>query len=625
MLRRALLTTAVVTFLTGCGPTPTHEPTSIPQPTPPPPTSTPVTEPTLTQDAALAGATRTRPTDDMVMVYVPGGKFSMGSDERDTDADDNQFPQHDVALDGFWIDRTEVTNSQYALCVDEGVCKESRYAHDPTFNGDDYPIVGVPWQDAADYCVWAGGRLPTEAEWEYAARGEQGARYPWGDTFDGARLNYCDVNCDEGPWADEAMDDGYAQSAPVGTYPGGASWCGPLDLAGNVWEWVADWYGDYSAAAQTNPTGPETGNARVLRGGCWANDALGVRGAYRISIAATVRHSNVGFRCVASVEAGAATPVLPAAIPTKPGADLTPPSDVAGPTLAVPAASASLGDTWIRSPDGMVTVYVPEGEFQMGSSDAEVDVALEMCDTYYSDCERAWFEVEQPEHTVALGSFWIDQTEVTNIQYQRCVEAGACDPPRETGSDTRSTYYGDSAYDDYPVVHVNWHQADGYCAWAGGRLPTEAEWEYAARGPEPALSAAGGGVVGGRRFPWGDEYDGTKLNSCDVNCGYGWAEEAFDDGYADTAPVGSYPSGASWCGALDLAGNVWEWVADRFGEYPSERQVNPTGPSSGTPYALRGDSADGTRSVSRSAARHGMAPNRTYQYTGFRCVVPAGE
>ncbi len=310
----------------------------------------------------------------------------------------------------------------------------------------------------------------------------------------------------------------------------------------------------------------------------------------------------------------AVTPIPLASTPVPATATATPPSTVAAPTLVVPAAGASLGDTWTRLPDGMVMVYAPGGEFQMGSNDAEVDTALEMCNAYYSsDCERAWFEVEQPAHTVELDSFWIDQTEVTNEQYQRCVEAGACDPPRETSSDTRSTYYDDSAYDDYPVVNVNWRQADGYCAWAGGRLPTEAEWEYAARGPE------------GRRFPWGDAYDGTKLNSCDINCGYNWAEEAFDDGYADTAPVRSYPSGASWCGALDLAGNVWEWMADRFGTYSSERQVNPTGPSSGTSHTSRGDSADGTRSVSRSAARHGMAANRTYQYTGFRCVVPSGE
>jgi len=278
------------------------------------------------------------------------------------------------------------------------------------------------------------------------------------------------------------------------------------------------------------------------------------------------------------------------------------------PTGGLPPEQATLGDTWSRPADGMVMVYAPPGEFEMGSDNAEVDLAMEMCSQTYKGCQREWFEVEQPAHSVALDGFWLDRTEVTNAQYRLCVEAEACDPPASTGSDSRSTYYGDSTYDAYPVIHVNWHQAEAYCAWAGGRLPTEAEWEYAARGPE------------GRRYPWGDEYDGTRLNSCDVNCGYGWAEEGFDDGYGDTAPVASYPGGASWCGALDLAGNVWEWMADWFGDYSPERQLNPTGPASGTQRTLRGDAADGTRSVSRCAARHGMSPTRTYTYTGFRCV-----
>jgi formylglycine-generating enzyme required for sulfatase activity len=268
----------------------------------------------------------------------------------------------------------------------------------------------------------------------------------------------------------------------------------------------------------------------------------------------------------------------------------------------------ALGDIYIRPTDEMVMVFVPGGGFMMGSDDGEVDAALEMCNIYYGDCKREWFEVEQPAHSVTLDDFWIDQTEVTNAQYRGCVEAGDCDPPTSASSDTRATYYNDDTYDAYPVVNVNWHQASTYCEWAGGRLPTEAEWEYAARGP------------GESWFPWGDEYDGAKLNSCDVNCAYDWAETENDDGHSDTAPVGSYPNGASWCGALDMAGNVWEWVADRFGEYAAESQANPTGPTTGLDYTLRGDSADGTRAVSRSAARHGMRSSRTYAYTGFRCV-----
>jgi Tol biopolymer transport system component len=278
-----------------------------------------------------------------------------------------------------------------------------------------------------------------------------------------------------------------------------------------------------------------------------------------------------------------------------------------------PASLPALGDTQTRPADGMVMVYVPEGEFQMGSDDAEVDAALQMCNTHYGDCKREWFEVEQPVHTVAMHGFWMDRTEVTNAQYRRCVEAGTCNPPLRPGSDTRSAYYGDDTYDDYPVIHVNWLQAQAYCEWAGGQLPTEAQWEYAARGPE------------GRRYPWGGEYDGTRLNACDVNCGYDWADEAFDDGYADTAPVGSYPGGASWCGALDMAGNVYEWIGDWYGEYAAGHQVNPTGPPSGTSHPVRGNAADGSRSISRTAARHGMSASRIYKYLGFRCVIPPGE
>jgi len=266
------------------------------------------------------------------------------------------------------------------------------------------------------------------------------------------------------------------------------------------------------------------------------------------------------------------------------------------------------GEPWTRPADGMVMVFVPEGALVIGSGDTEVDAALGMCNTYYAACQREWFEVEQPPHPVGLSEFWLDRTEVTNGQYRRCVEAGACARPAAVSSDTRDVYYGDSAYDAHPVVNVNWAQANAYCAWAGARLPTEAEWEYAARGPD------------GNRFPWGNRYDGTRLNSCDVNCKYAWADKTVDDGYGDTAPVGSYPGGASWCGALDLAGNVWEWMDDRFGKYEARWQVNPRGPSRGAERVVRGDSADGTRAVSRSAARHGMAPSRAYPYTGFRCA-----
>ena len=147
--------------------------------------------------------------------------------------------------------------------------------------------------------------MPTEAEWEYAARGEQGFSYPWGDLFDGNLVNFCDSNCGES-WAEVEIDDGFAENAPVGSYPAGASWTGALDLAGNVWEWVGDWYTDYTTEAQTNPRGPVSGAYKIIRGGCYANGADGVRTAYRFKdggdISPTFRHPNIGFRCVLPVE-----------------------------------------------------------------------------------------------------------------------------------------------------------------------------------------------------------------------------------------------------------------------------------------------------------------------------------
>jgi formylglycine-generating enzyme required for sulfatase activity len=250
-----------------------------------------------------------RPADGVVMVYVPGGTFPMGSTAAQIDAAmslceqypdeygkcktpgfEAESPQHAVTLDSFWVDRTEVTSTQYALCAADGACRESRLADDPAYGGDDYPVAGIPWQDARDYCAWAGGRLPTEAEWEYAARGIEGNVYPWGGEFDCAGGNF---------WDDTSgCDDGYREPAPVGSFPAGISWCGALDMAGNAWEWVADAYGAYPAEAQTNPTGPASGSERILRGGSWGYHQPFVRTAYRYPVPPTANYLGVGFRCV---------------------------------------------------------------------------------------------------------------------------------------------------------------------------------------------------------------------------------------------------------------------------------------------------------------------------------------
>ena len=263
----------------------------------------------------------------------------------------------------------------------------------------------------------------------------------------------------------------------------------------------------------------------------------------------------------------------------------------APPTQTTTPPARGPSETEIRPADGMTMVHVPGGEFKMGRS---------------RGADRA--------HTVALDSFWIDQTEVTNDHYRRCVEAGACRAPTECswGEPT----YKDASKADHPVLCVSWQSAGNYCRWAGGRLPTEAEWEYAARGPDSAV------------YPWGDEFDGTRLNSCDANCPHEDQRVTdYDDRHAMTAPVGSYPGGTSWCGALDMAGNAWEWVADWHGPHPRTRQTNPTGPDSGSERIIRGGSWFDYNEYGflRADNRHPYEPRAADYLVGFRCMVPAGE
>jgi len=310
----------------------------------------------------------------------------------------------------------------------------------------------------------------------------------------------------------------------------------------------------------------------------------------------------------------------------------------------LPPSRASLGDVWIRAKDCAAMVYVPAGEFLMGSTDADVDFGLALCNGHSPGCghctepddlcRRAWFEVEQPAHTVYLDDFWLDEHEVTNSQYQKCVSVGACSPPEKSSLYTLTSYYDDASYEDYPVIHVRWDQGVTYCRWAGGCLPTEAEWEYAARGVRRAM------------FPWGDEFPEGKvsvatgefdpdrflpsdnhpvaspLNHCDINCWYAWRDKTIDDHFATTAPVGGYPDGASWCGASDLAGNVAEWVYDWYDEsyYRDSEYSNPRGPVSGDARVVRGGSWGQVPLYAMSSHRSAKNPADANIYVGFRCA-----
>jgi formylglycine-generating enzyme required for sulfatase activity len=266
----------------------------------------------MTATTAVPAATSGCPSD---MVHVPGRTFSMGSPSGMGEEDEH--PQHQVTLAGYCIDRTEVTVAAYTRCVASGKCtaaqEPAKTGFDSLCNGtrvdrQDHPVNCVDWNQATAYCVWVKKRLPSEAEWEYAARGGDGRTYPWGNEAPSAkRLNACGRECRAlckslglGDWKVMYEDsDARAGTAPVGSFQSGASRLGALDMAGNVWEWTADWYGAYAAAARTNPHGPKEGRARVIRGGGWnSEDVAKVRGASRNRIDPALRNTDLGLRCV---------------------------------------------------------------------------------------------------------------------------------------------------------------------------------------------------------------------------------------------------------------------------------------------------------------------------------------
>jgi len=276
----------------------TASPTAPPTLTPEPPT------PTKPQPTAVPGREQVWEKDGSVMVHVPAGEFLMGSKEDDPDAYADEHPQHTVYVSEFWIDKAEVTNAQYRNCVEAGACRAPTTCDwgEPTYSDSsktDHPVVCVSWQDAKAYCEWAGKQLPTEAEWEKAARGTDGRKYPWGDDFDGSKVNFCDVNC-EYNHRDSGADDGYQRTAPVESYPEGASPYGALDMAGNVWEWCQDWYSAnyYASSPQHDPQGPGSGSSRVVRGGSWSRLERLVRAADRDGDVPVSRYYVLGFRCV---------------------------------------------------------------------------------------------------------------------------------------------------------------------------------------------------------------------------------------------------------------------------------------------------------------------------------------
>lgn len=258
------------------------------------------------------------------------------------------------------------------------------------------------------------------------------------------------------------------------------------------------------------------------------------------------------------------TPTMPTRTPT------------ATHTPAPPTFTPTPGIGSIYLSNGVTMLYVPAGTFSMGSETSSH---------------------ERPIHAVNLSAYYMDKYEVTNAAYKRCVEAGVCDPPKQSRSSTRTAYYGNPEFDEFPVIYVDWNMAKTYCEWRGARLPTEAEWEKAARGTD------------GRTYPWGEGI------SCD--------EANYNNCVGDTTKVGSYLGGVSPYGLYDMAGNVWEWVNDWYDSsyYQTSPSSNPQGPTSGQYRVLRGGSWNNYGSSVRSVFRFGNDPSNPGHYLGFRCSL----
>ncbi len=490
--------------------------------------------------AAFAAAReRTVPLPDAEPLrfgWIEPGTFQRGSDENEAGRDRDEGPRHQVTLTkGFFLGVHEVTQGQWLAVMGENP-SAFRHEADALLR----PVDSVSWQECRRFIarLEARGlgrfRLPTEAEWEYAARAGTTTAYPWGGD---ARESAVHARA----WANSRSA---GTTHPVGTKP--ANPWGLFDLAGNVWEWCADWYGPYAGGPQTDPTGPATGTERVFRGGSWNDFAPAQRSANRHRHAPDGRYTAVGLRLV--LEAEAPRPA-PAAAPPR------------------PERTVALGNG-----AGMRFVEVPAGAYAMGSPEAEPGRAADEGPVRRVEIPRPFF----------LGKF-----EVTQAQW------------RAVMGDNPSTFRDRDWADACPVERVSFHDAAQFIARLNARgagtfrLPTEAEWEYAAR--------AGATT----RFPWGDDPDYRELRA------HAWINGASE---GRTRPVGEKKPNA-W-GLHDMLGNVWEWCADRYAPYGSEVAVPPAG----VPRVIRGGSWFNEPEAQRPANRHRHPEESRLTNLGLRLV-----
>ncbi len=460
----------------------------------------------------------TDPAPEIEWRMVPAGPFLMGSDPSGAyPPDTDEQPRHSVSLAAFQLSRIPVTNGQYrAFAAATG--RRLPLAWPGAGGEDETPVTYVSWHDAKAFCEWSGTRLPTEAEWEAAARGGDDRLWPWGD---------------EPPDATRCVfSAGIGGPTRAGAHPHGASPAGALDMAGNVWEWVSSAYRPYPYDASDGREEPDDSVPRVVRGGSYLDGADGVRCSARRPMLAAARDTYVGFRVVRT------------------------------------EAETRGSFDWVD---------VPAGEAALGRDPV----------TYAGEA----LADELPQHQVELLSFELSLTPVTNAQYQRFVSTGAAPAPAHWIEGMPPP-----GLEHHPVTWVDWFEAGAFCTWAGGRLPSEAEWEKAARGTDA------------RRYPWGglDDPEGRAVVGAGIKHG-------------SPSAVGERLSGASPYGLLDMAGNVWEWVSSAYRPYPYDAADGREDPDDGLERVLRGGSfASPALGWARCASRSRSHAVRRQCHIGFR-------
>ncbi len=521
----------------------------------PPTTTTTVTTSTTTTTSTMS--------DEITWLPVPDGAFDMGCSPGDTSCTAHERPSHTLTMSAFEMTETEITQFQYLQIMGDN----------PSYNDDclSCPVEVVDWYDAETFCNSVGGLLPTEAQWEYAARAGTTARYVCDDTGDCldavAWLNFNSGN----------------ESQPVGTKMAN-NW-GFYDMIGNVWEWVRDWYAAdyYDNSPDTDPTGPATGTAKVFRGGSFGSGATRV--SHRISFVPTFSGNQAGFRCVrefttttttvptttTTMQPTTTTTVAPTTTTQQPTTTTTvaPTTTTQQPTTTTtvaPTTTTQQTTTTTTIPPELNWLPVAGGNFDMGCSSGD------------TNCEPD----ESPNHTVSISEFEMTETEITQTQYEAVTG--------ENPSDHENC-------PDCPVERVSWNEAAAYCDDVGGYLPTEAQWEFAARAGTSTIYYCGDDPACLDLVAWFDDNSG-----------------------ADTHAVG-LKNANSW-GLYDMLGNVWEWTADWYGSsyYSGSPDTDPTGPTTGTDRVLRGGSWYSDDAALRISNRIHWPPDEMFNETGFRCA-----